>query len=430
MNTKKKEKIAILGNMNNFGFSLLRYFIRLDINADLLIFSNEDIGDFSHFSINADSFEANNYETHIVRLEIPDFYFSGLDIPFPNAINFFIKFLKPHQSHIRLINKNKLKKNFEKYDYIIGSGISPALLSRINKKLDIFFPYSIGIEFFGTSMFTKDFDRDFFLKNFFKKKVMHKQLKGIRDAKFVFNGDLGANKTILNKYQIPFKVIGCPMVYVENSPLNMDSSFQFLLKKIENKGFKILAHARHIWTKESLNHFGEYSKNNDWIIRSYAKFYQKYNRNDSILILFEYGSDVENSKRLCSELNLNDVVIWIPKMERKFILELIKKIDLVVGEFIEIENTLFGGVGYEALACGKPLVNGFLFDNNYFEESFGYEIPPLLQVKEEVDILNHLEFLYFNPEIRRNIGLQSKEWFDKYNGIGLAKKWFDFIQKN
>ena len=38
-------KIAILGNMNNNGFSLLRYLLDLNQDADLLLFKDDEIGE-------------------------------------------------------------------------------------------------------------------------------------------------------------------------------------------------------------------------------------------------------------------------------------------------------------------------------------------------------------------------------------------------
>jgi len=35
--------------------------------------------------------------------------------------------------------------------------------------------------------------------------------------------------------------------------------------------------------------------------------------------------------------------------------------------------------------------------------------------------------MYRNKDKMRVIGEKSGEWFDKYNGIGLAKKWLELL---
>ena len=63
-------------------------------------------------------------------------------------------------------NKNNIKKLISEYDIVIGSGITPALFNQLRLKLDVFYPYSMGIEF------VDEHEMQFFLKhtNFFRKK--------------------------------------------------------------------------------------------------------------------------------------------------------------------------------------------------------------------------------------------------------------------
>ena len=44
---------------------------------------------------------------------------------------------------------------FSKYDILIGSGLTPAILNRVNINLDLFFPYSFGVEWVGNPIFNK-----------------------------------------------------------------------------------------------------------------------------------------------------------------------------------------------------------------------------------------------------------------------------------
>jgi hypothetical protein len=90
---------------------------------------------------------------------------------------------------------------------------------------------------------------------------------------------------------------------------------------------------------------------------------------------------------------------------------------------------LFGGTGYEILASGKPLIQGFNYNKNEFEEIFNLTPPPLLKVKEREDVYKHLVNLVNHKTKRIEIGNESKKWFDNNCGIGLAEKWLNLLIK-
>ena len=39
-----------------------------------------------------------------------------------------------------------------------------------------------------------------------------------------------------------------------------------------------------------------------------------------------------------------------------------------------------------------------------------------------------MELAYLNKDMRESIGKLGKEWFDKHNGIALAKEWLNIIE--
>lgn len=49
----------------------------------------------------------------------------------------------------------------------------------------------------------------------------------------------------------------------------------------------------------------------------------------------------------------------------------------------------------------------------------------MLAVRNREDILQHLLDMADFPHKRNEIGRGAKEWFSRYNGIGLAKRWLD-----
>ena len=128
------------------------------------------------------------------------------------------------------------------------------------------------------------------------------------------------------------------------------------------------------------------NKHNNWLIESFAVVKTKFINKKLLLILFEYGKDVESSKKLCKKLNIEDSVHWFPTMERKDILCLINKVDVVASEFYTGEGIMWGGTGWETLIMGKPLIIGFNFKKKYFEKLFGFPPPPIFPVKKRNDI--------------------------------------------
>ena len=147
-----------------------------------------------------------------------------------------------------------------------------------------------------------------------------------------------------------------------------------------------------------------------------------------LLILLEYGRDVEKSKRLCEELNIANSVRWLPIMDRKDILCLINKVDVVASEFYTGEGVMWGGTGWETLIMGKSLILGFNFEKTSFEELFGFPPPPLFPVKTKNDLKLHLKKLIKSKKLVKENGEKNRIWFYKYNGHKIAKKWIDLLK--
>ena len=72
-------------------------------------------------------------------------------------------------------------------------------------------------------------------------------------------------------------------------------------------------------------------------------------------MLFEYGTDVDHTKKLIVDLGIEQYVVWFPKMLRKDLMLFIKMSDVVIGELYNSWNTYC--VVLETLAMGKPLMH-------------------------------------------------------------------------
>jgi len=168
------------------------------------------------------------------------------------------------------------------------------------------------------------------------------------------------------------------------------------------------------------------NKHNEWIIYAYSEFLKRHKVN-SVLILFEYGEDFQISKDLCSNLGIDDMVMWLPKSPRKDILKIMNYIDIGIGEFYSDFETTWGGALIEFLSRGKPVIHGLNISQTKFETNYGSELPPILVANSSAEIADKIEYLFLNKNKIKEIGKSSKSWFDKYCGRGLAAKFVNLL---
>jgi hypothetical protein len=415
----RKIKIAIIGNMNNNGLSLLRYFLDLGFDSHLFTFKGDGKDSLKHFSPHSDTWYYDFLASNIHETTIHDGVYS------------LIPDLK------RLIGrptKNYLKKLFDGYDFYIGSGIAPAVLSRVGIRLDIFYPYSLGIEHVGSIPFIKTLERGSLYGRITAKLVFSFQTSALLQVKYCICGDYSDTSISYSKLGIRPVRIHTPLVYnKEHADEELFSSILTdALTKIKAFDFCILSHARLMWVNKmnySSDEWSVYSKNNDWLIYSFAQFLEIDNSRNAALVLLEFGPDVTETKELIRTLGIQDNIIWVPTMDRREILVLIQNCDCVAGEFYDNEKVIFGGVGWETLAIGKPLIHGFLFEEGEFEGNFSIPEPPIFKVFEKSDILRHLIHIHKNYfSIDQEVKI--KAWFDDYGGIGLARKWASMLMNH
>jgi hypothetical protein len=428
-------KIALIGNMNNNNFALMRYFRILGADAHLLLYSNDGKGELSHFKPECDTWDIEKWRPYIHQTSIPNIPLAGICFPLSWLVAFrsIVFTLLGLQNEWNLpVSNREIKKYYTGYDKYIGSGITPATFARTNLILDIFYPYAIGVEFYSDPEFLRKLSKKTFLKNWLTGSVRKWQFKGIIEARHILTFEYGNTFDVLNNPPvIPIK-LSVPMVFnLENiTNINANIKIKDILKLINKSKFVVMHHGRLIWKNSNAvpkNNWEKISKNNNWLIESFSKFV--INRQDlyPLLLLIEYGPDVNSTKNLVNELGLNQYIVWLPIMDRRELMCIIPHISVGVGEFYEIPKMIWGGTGWEVLASGKPLLQGFNFEPGEFEESYGYPPPPMLPVRNPEDILGHLLEMADHPAKRDDIGQGAKAWFDEYNGVGLAKKWLELL---
>jgi len=413
-------KIALLGNTCNNNFSLMRYFCDLGEDAHLILFKNEGTPESNpQYSPDWDTYDIEKWSNRIHR------------IPIPNGVEPIVGRIDKLKLRI---SKNKLKSYFDGYDCYIGSGISPSIFSRIDKRLTIFFPYSNGVEWVGEDEFKSKL-RKINLETLFRYYVKYKQIDGIKKSKVCINSELGPTLNTLNIIGKDCIKMYMPMYYNRDlSNTSVDNNISKLIIKLKEYDFKVISHMRHVWDNSdrtfSNTGFQINSKHNDWLIKGFHIFASNYNNSKPILLLSEWGKDVDKSKELIKSLGIDDKVIWIPMTSRKNMVSIMRQCDVSVGNLGHYPGLLWGGTTWESLANGIPTLQTINFRDSDYIDRFGHELPPVLDVKSENDVFVNLCNMYIDQEARVKLGKESKKWFDEYNGISLAKKWLKILHKN
>jgi hypothetical protein len=315
-------KIALMGNTCNNNFSLMRYFRDLGHDAHLFLYSNEGYANENPIhNPEWDTWEILKWGKYIHRLQVPN----GIEtiVGRPDKLK-----LPP--------NLDALKKSLYNFDYIIGSGITPSLMWRINIQLDIFFPYSTGIEWVG------ELENISKLKKYnfewpFRKFIYNTQIKGIKSANIVNIGCGGYTEEVLKKNNINYDYMHTPQYYnLDKFPLLPPSeNLRNIISKIEHAEFSIFSFMRNLWIfnnkKYSKDNWDSLNKNNDWLVIGFRQFLDESKAN-AILFLSSWGPDVVETKELVKRLQLHDFVIWLPLLPRREIGFLLNRVaDLGLG---------------------------------------------------------------------------------------------------
>jgi hypothetical protein len=405
----EKTNIALLGNMNNNQFSMLRYLRDMGYDAHLYLSKYE----LSHFDPKNDTWEIEKWEPFIHRLSF------GND------------------TGVVFTSVEKIIKEIGNPDITISSGWFPAYLHKAGINADIIVP-------FGSDLYQYPNIKQLFSSIFINRMNMVHRLRLLVKLPITIYSaihqrrafKMATNVNVLSIFPIYSKAItelnirnteiSIPMIYSELQDQTY-SKINPTLNAPENK-FTIISQSRHYWKTiaYSESRHGFTGKGNDRLIEGYKLFLDRSGVSDTKLILFEYGPDVEASKHLIRILGIGKSVEWSGKLPRKIIYEMIRKANIGADQFNE---GYYGGTGREILSQGTPLLNYNLLKSDEYEKLFGHPAPPILNVRTSGEIALAIEDCYSHPKKYHEIGKNSKEWFDKYEGRGLAERYAQMIEE-
>jgi hypothetical protein len=430
-------KIRLLGNMNNNNFSILRYFRALGVDCQLFLYKDECIGSFSHFHPSQDTFNYEDFRPFITRIPISHHPISLLPAFLRIPIDIFL-----YISHILgnscrpYVWKNSdfscLNELFSSNAIVVGSGLAPAISWLNGFKLTAFYPYSTGVEYLLANPEVKRHSRNpiLFLVYLY---VSHLQAKGIKSAGLVLNAEIGITESVLNSLGVRTCHLPIPMYFREDPPtFSVGDQLDEVIRIVERSQFSILHFSRLHWVQPigiSSRVWQQESKNNMLFFEAFSGFVKSRSACNVRLVVLSYGKDVDATRRFLIERDIEKYVTMLPVQPRKNIGLLLQKCSISVGEFSSVDQTIFGGTTWEALANGCPIIQSCPFQPDIFYESFGFPLPPLISASSVIEISESLCRCYDQPDLTIQLGISSRRWFDTYNGFSLAESWLEALTR-
>lgn len=380
-------KIACIGNMNNTFFTIVRYLRDRGIDAELLL-TNYEISYFLPFNDTFD-FEYKQYTKQLYWGMPKTFLFTS---------------------------SKKIKSDLMPFDFIMARSATPAFIEKAGRNIDLYVPYGGDI---GSMPFLFETGIKGVLNFLFK----IYQKKGIQNS-FCINTQYfhSVFKKKIEKLKILHKThyFGVPQIYnkiFSNNTIEQyynKSKWYPEFKKVRDKFDLVVFHqSRHVWNKSKRlkkNEITPYCfKGNDILIKGFSKFVKDKPQVNACLVLFEYSRDFLDSKKLISELGIENNVRWFPVMPRKELLIGMSLFDISTGDF-DIGWTT-SGVIEESLAMGKPMLHYLDSEVPVIEGVSDY---PFVNVQTASDIYNTLKDYCSYPSHYKKIGIDAGEWYDKY----------------
>lgn len=154
-------------------------------------------------------------------------------------------------------------------------------------------------------------------------------------------------------------------------------------------------------------------KGNDQVIRAFARLLKATKRRP-ILILGDWGQEMNDSRELIKDLGITESVVWVPPLPKMRLIDYYNAADMVLDQFT---LGVFGSITPEAMACAKPVM--LHFDRALHEWCYA-EMPPVVSARTEGQIYEAMLRLIDDDGLRSSIGQSSREWVVKHHGWELV----------
>ena len=178
-----------------------------------------------------------------------------------------------------------------------------------------------------------------------------------------------------------------------------------LRAELEAEGwdFVLLAPSRHDWA----------IKGTDRMLRGFAELVRG-GRPRALLLVFEWGLELDRSRDLIRELGVEDNVRWGPPLPKLRLIDAYRGADVVLDQF---EIGTFGAIAPEAMACGATVL--MAFEPEIHRWCFE-ELPPVVAVRTAEEIGSALTRLARDDPERHRLGREGRAWVERHHGWRLV----------
>jgi glycosyltransferase involved in cell wall biosynthesis len=373
-------RVALLGNMNNMLYQVARYLT--DANHDCTLFLFEE---FDHFLPYADNYSEQN------TVEIIQTNWTKEDFD--------------------IISPKEIRKLSDGYDFYIGTDIAPAFFFKAGLKLDIFYPHGSDLYEFPFPPFVNKRLQQWELKNYFFGKH---QFYGIQEAVCIA---LDPSEEVYEQPLLSIKgnsfnrILSAPFLYSPQYEDGFERQSQSLneFKALRlNYDLIIWQHISQDWSDRG--HY-KINKGNDILIKGFSDYLNKaVNKEKCLLILLEYGGDVQKSKDYITNLGISENVKWIPKMLRKDIMAALTQVDFGVGELGYRRWYSYSSI-FEYLQAGLP---GIHHRDDLFYQAKGFDLYPMIDADNTEDIAKAFKDFESNKDKYKEMGKSARVWVENY----------------
>ena len=282
--------------------------------------------------------------------------------------------------------------------------------------------------------------------SFWQNQWNHSHRTDILLAPLVYRRAIKKSSAIVYGYWYQFITEGYKLInqlidqdkFIHSIPMNVDpivfspgekKSAQELLKEFgistQINGLVIFHPTRIMFSENSY-----LNKGNDRLFKALARL--KTENYQFTLVLGERQiPDEKIAKEMFQNLDLEDNVIWLPKMECYKLVEWFRAADIGADQFV---GGALGLVSFETMSCGTPLLS--YLKTSSTDDTFWHpkevleELPPMINASSEEEIYQNLKFYFDCPQKLEELGKLSREWV--LNNISdeiITKKYLNLYKR-
>jgi glycosyltransferase involved in cell wall biosynthesis len=184
----------------------------------------------------------------------------------------------------------------------------------------------------------------------------------------------------------------------------LTDKYKPMSKKGMFKGYDVVFFmpSRHHWVE----------KGTDKVIRAFSRFISRNEK--SLLIMVDWGKDIEASKQLIVDLNIpSSSYKLIKPVQKNQLIKLYNEVDVILDQF-----TLgsWGTTTPEAMACQKPVI--MYYNKRDILRCFGSE-PPIFNSHAIDEIAASMESC-LDYSLREEMGRKARKWIEETHGPDIV----------